>query len=79
MKIPEKIPFIIQPLDDLMKSLSLKNNDLVQSSCEQLTCKQLQKARKGRRVTPNIKGKIVRALNAAVEKEKYLEKDLFNY
>ncbi|HDZ77450.1 MAG TPA: hypothetical protein ENH41_05150 [Candidatus Omnitrophica bacterium] len=79
MKIPETTPFIIQPLNDVMKSLSLKNNDLVCASREQLTYKQLQKARKGRRITPNIKGKIVRALNAALEKGKYTEKDLFNY
>jgi len=69
----------VQPLDKVLESCSLKNDDLVQASREQLTHKQVQKARKGRHVTPNIKGKIVRALNAAVETKKYSEKDLFNY
>ncbi len=79
MKTPETIPLIAQPLDDIMESLLLKSTDLVKASCEQLTYKQLQKARKGRRVTPNIKGKITRALNTVVEKGKYTEKDLFKY
>ena len=45
-----------QPLDEVMKGCSLKNDDLVQASREQLTHKQVQKARQGRRITPNIKG-----------------------
>lgn len=69
----------VQPLDKIMERCVLKNDDLVQSSSEQLTHKQVQKARKGRRVTPNIKGKIVRALNAVLKEEKYAQKDLFNY
>ena len=68
-----------QPLDRILVNCSLKNDDLVHASSEQLTHKQVQKARQGRKVTPNIKGKIVRALNAAVEKGKYTEKVLFNY
>ena len=66
-------------LDKVLESCSLKNDDLVQASGEQLTHKQVQKARKGRRVTPNIQGKIVRALNTVVEKGKYTQKDLFDY
>ena len=69
----------VPPLDQILESRSLKNDDLVQVSGEQLTHKQVQKARKGRRVTSNIQGKIVRALNAAVENGKYTQKDLFNY
>jgi len=65
--------FGVQPLDEVMESCSLKNDDLVEASSEQLTHKQVQKARKGRCITPNIKGKIVRALNAVVDKEKYIE------
>ena len=38
-----------------------------------------EEARKGRRVTTNIKAKIMRALNAAVENGAYAQKDLFNY
>jgi len=71
--------FGTQMIDKIMEEHLLKNDDLVNASCEQLTHKQVQKARKGRKITPNIKGKIVRALNAVVEKEEYSEKDLFNY
>jgi hypothetical protein len=67
-----------QPLDQIMESRCLKNDDLVRASTEQLTHKQVQKARKGRRVTSNIQGKIVRALNAAVENGAYTQKDLFD-
>lgn len=74
-----KNEFEVQPLDSVLKNCSLKNDDLVEASREQLTHKQVQKARGGRRVTSNIKGKIVRALNSTVEMEKYVEKDLFNY
>lgn len=71
--------FGVQPLDEVMEGCSLKNDDLVQASRAQLTHKQVQKARGGRRITPNIKRKIVWALNAVVGKEKYTEKGLFNY
>ena len=73
----------IQPLDEIMESLSLKNDDLVKASSEQLTHKQVQKARKGKPITSNIKGKIVRALNeylsrADADNDKiYFQKDLF--
>jgi len=69
----------MQPLDKVLEGCSLENDDLVQASCEQLTYKQVQKARQGRRITPNIKGKIVRALNGAAKEKIYSEKDLFNY
>ncbi len=68
-----------QPLDKILEGCSLKNDDLVSASREQLTHKQIQKARKGRYVTPNIQGKVTRALNAAVKERKYTEEDLFNY
>jgi len=71
--------FGVQPLDQILESHSVKNDDLVEASREQLTHKQVQKARGGRLVTPNIKGKILRALNLAVEKSRYTDKDLFNY
>ena len=67
----------MQPLDAILSSLSLKNDDLVKASSEQLTHKQVQKARKGRHITSNIKGKITRALNTVIKEEKYAEKDLF--
>ena len=78
--MPEQ--FQAQPLDKIMESLSLKNDDLVKASSEQLTHKQVQKARKGKPITANIKGKIVRALNAAIKSKdsdkEYFQKDLFN-
>jgi len=66
-------------LDSVLISLSLKNDALVKASSEQLTFKQLQKARKGAHVTLNIKGKITRALNLCVGEERFTTKDLFNY
>jgi len=74
-----KSEFGIQPLDTILNCLSLKNDDLVSTSSEQLTHKQVQKARKGRSVTLNIKSKITRALNAQMEDQKYTPKNLFNY
>jgi len=68
-----------QPLDKIMESCFLKNDDLVQASSEQLTHKQVQKARIGRHITSNIKGKIVRALNAVKKEKTYREQELFNY
>lgn len=69
----------VQPLDDIMKKRGLKNDDLVAASTEQLTHKQVQKARLGRRVTPNIKGKILRALVACTQDSTYSIKMLFDY
>ena len=68
-----------QPLDEILTELNLANPELVKASTEQLTHKQVQKARKGRRVSANIQGKICRALNAAQPDKKFAEADLFNY
>ena len=68
-----------QPLDDIMTRLGLKNSDLVSVSSEQLSHKVVQKGRKGRRLTLNAQSKILKALNAASKKEKFLPKDLFSY
>lgn len=69
----------VQPLNELMEGLGLQNNDFVQHSTQQLTYKQVQKARKGRTVTLNVKKKIVFALNACARDDKFNIKDLFNY
>ena len=72
----------IQPLDALLESFEYSNGALVEASTEQLTHKQVQKARKGRRVTPNIQKKILNALRTMRkdhEDEKYQVSDLFNY
>ncbi len=67
-----------QPLARLMADLSLKSGDLVEASAGSLTYKMVVRACKGRRLTPNVQGKILRALNAATGKEFALA-DLFTY
>ena len=79
----------VQPLDAMMKAWNVDNHDLVEVSTEQLTHKQVQKARMGRRLTLKMMQKVTRALNVAVwyklndeQKEAYYEymhRDLFNY
>jgi len=68
----------IQPFDKIMEELELKNHDLVAASTEGLTHKQVQKGRKGRRLTRNIQDKIVSALSSASD-EPYTRAQLFNY
>ncbi len=78
-----------QPLDGLMEAWGLSNHDLVDASPEQLTHKQVQRARKGRRLTLAMMMKVTRSLNIAVwyrltkeERETYFEyfhKHLFDY
>ena len=79
----------LQPLDDLMERWGLGNHDLVDASTEQLTHKQVQRARKGRQLTLKMMMKVSRAFNVAIwhrlseeEKEAYFEyghAHLFNY
>lgn len=78
-----------QPLDGMMQSWGIGNHDLVEVSTEQLTHKQVQKARNGRRLTLKMMQKVTRAFNVAIwyklndeQKEAYYEymhRDLFNY
>ena len=78
-----------QPLDGLMERWHLSNHDLVNASTEQLSHKQVQKARKGRHLTLHLMQKVMRALNAAVvahlDKDEpltfveYPHRQLFNY
>ena len=67
-----------QPLARLMAELSLKNSDLVEASGEFITHKMVVRACKGRRLTPRVQAKILRALNQAAGKD-YALADLFNY
>ena len=55
-----------QPLDALMTKHGLSNHALVAASTEQRSHKVVQKARKGRRLTPRAKNKILSALHAAL-------------
>jgi hypothetical protein len=67
----------LQPLDGILKARGLENEDIVKASTEQLTFKQVQKARAGHAVTINIQNKILRALNAC-GKVQYQIRELFN-
>ncbi len=67
-----------QPIENIMKKHNLKPHDLVAASTDQITHKMVARATKGRRLTPNVQQKILRALNSTVEVE-YSLKDLFNY
>lgn len=89
METSEERNFGPQPLDALMTRLGISNHDLVAVSLEQLTHKQVQKARSGRRLTLNMMQKVARALNVCIygrlkkeDREKfyeYIHRDLFNY
>ncbi len=62
-----------------MTSQALSNVDLVKASTEQLAFKVIQKARKGRRVSPNLQQKILNALKVAVRDKDFQLNQLFNY
>ncbi|MGJ8673935.1 hypothetical protein [Rubritalea sp.] len=78
-----------QPLDTMMDAWDMSNNQMVDVSTEQLTHKQIQRARKGRRLTLKMMQKVTRAFNVTIwfklndeQKEAYFEymhKHLFNY
>jgi hypothetical protein len=68
-----------QPLDAVLNRLGLTNADLVAASTEFLTYKQVNKARKGRRVTINVQMKILGALNKRSGEKTYRREDLFTY
>jgi hypothetical protein len=68
-----------QPLDEIMTRLGISNDDLVRVSKEQLTHKMVQKGRKGRRLTPNVQGKILNAVNSVRPDGNFTLNDLFNY
>lgn len=67
-----------QPLDALMAEAGMRNHDLVASSAEGLTHKQVAKARRGRKVTLRLQRKLLAAWNAARGEERQIG-ELFNY
>ena len=67
-----------QPIAKIMALHRLSAHDLVANSTRQITHKMVARAVKGRRLTPNVKFKILSALNKAAGKE-YQLKDIFNY
>jgi hypothetical protein len=78
-----------QPLDAMRKAWNMSNHKMVEVSTEQLTHKQVQRARSGRRLTLKMMQKVNRAYNVTIwfqlsddQKERYFEymhKHLFNY
>lgn len=90
MKESEEHNFGKQRIDAVMQSWGLDNHDMVLAAVpEQLTHKQVQRARQGRRLTLAMMQKVTRILNAAVVSRldqeaaesycPYLHRDLFSY
>ncbi len=67
-----------QPLLEVLTKHGLSATDLVEASSEQLTHKMVARAVKGRRLTANTMGKVVRALNRRAESA-YTQAELFTY
>ena len=75
--------FGMQPLDAIMGEHGLGNHDLVELRPVDLSHKAVQRARKGRRLTPRMKLRITEVTNAALKKRgidrQYATRELFNY
>jgi len=69
----------IQPLDSLMIKNEWTNNFIVKNSLSQLTHKQIQKGRKGRRLTTKIQDRILESINICLFPDKVEISDLFTY
>ncbi len=67
-----------QPISGIMAEHNLKPHDLVTASTDQITHKMISRACKGRRLTPNVQHKLLKALNLTTGKN-YVLSDLFNY
>ena len=67
-----------QTVARLMAEHDLKAHDLVVASTEQITHQMVARACRGRRLTRNVQGKILNALNRA-SGQQYARDDLFNY
>lgn len=67
-----------QPLARIIAARGLKPHDLVAASTEQITHKMVARGVKGRRLTPGVQAKILRALNRATGTT-YSLGELFTY
>jgi len=67
-----------QPIARIMADNDLKAQDLVAASTEQITHKMVSRACKGRRLTPNVKMKILNALTRATGKT-FAMSEIFTY
>lgn len=84
MSSPDQREWGEQPLHDWMEQRQLDNHRLVACSDEQLTHKQLARARRGRWLTASMRAKILRAAQHwqrrhEPEAAALREGDLFNY
>ncbi len=72
-----------QPLDAIMLEHGQTNQSIVAASREPLTHKAVQRARKGRMLTPHTQRRVVAALNASLKSagidRAYAMADLFTY
>ncbi|MCK5708519.1 MAG: hypothetical protein KAI43_12795 [Candidatus Aureabacteria bacterium] len=69
-----------QPIAKIMADHNLKASNLVAASTEKITHKMVSRACKGRRLTTNVQGKILNALNKAVGGDKkFALAELFTY
>jgi hypothetical protein len=85
----EERDFGPQPLIAVIERWGLQSHDLVEASDEQLTYKQVQRAKSGRKLTLKMTMKVARSLNLAIWKRldaesrekfvEYLHKDIFSY
>lgn len=75
----------IQPLDAILTGLGLGNHALVAASPQPLTHKAVQRARKGRRLTPHMQRRIAEALLRAAAsagrapESPWTPRELFSY
>jgi len=70
----------VQPLDAIMETKAIRNHDLVAvAPAGFINHKQVQKARKGRRLTIHMQEKIQEALNLFCAPEAFEFKELFTY
>ena len=67
-----------QPIASILEEYKIKRKDLVECSTEQITYKMVSRACKGRRLTDNVKHKMLNALMIATNSRFALE-DLFTY
>ncbi len=70
-----------QTIAKILEERSLSHHDLVAASGGRCNHKMVARACKGRRLTPNTKGIVLDALNAAVKEagESFTMGELFNY
>ena len=76
--LPQNMEAGTQPIDELLKKHELSPTMLVSASLQNLTHKEVGKARRGRRLTRRMQNKVLRALNSCVDAQ-YTRADLFNY